>query len=67
MSRDSVLDKFMNLKGAYTDGLGQERFVYVEGDRDDRVLLVAHADTVWGSETFDLGYYCGDFIFKKQN
>jgi hypothetical protein len=58
MSRDRVLDKFYNIPGAFSDGEGQQRFVYVPGTRPDRVLIVAHADTVWnnlkiGLETID--------------
>ena len=43
-----VLDEFASLPRAvvHRDG-GKENFVYVPGTRKDRVLLVAHADTVW--------------------
>lgn len=47
MSQEQVLDKFQGFKNAYTDGEGNKRFVYIQGDRSDKVLLVAHADTVW--------------------
>ncbi|MBQ8302148.1 MAG: hypothetical protein IJX97_01940 [Clostridia bacterium] len=45
-----VLDSFASLPGAvkhYDRKL--ENFVYVPGRREDRVLLVAHADTVWNT------------------
>ena len=43
-----VLAKFAELDGAVShfDG-GKNNFVYLPGDRKDRVLLVAHSDTVW--------------------
>jgi hypothetical protein len=45
---DAVFSRFLSLPNAreYSGG-GQRRFVYVPGRRTDRVLLVAHADTVW--------------------
>jgi hypothetical protein len=59
MSQNDVLDKFMNLPNAFTDGTTkkQNRFVFVPGTRDDRVLLVAHADTVWLDNPIRLGYF----------
>lgn len=47
MTQKQVLDKFQGIPGSFSDGVGQERFVYVDGTRKDKVLLVAHADTVW--------------------
>ncbi len=64
MSQDQVLDKFMILPHAYQDGQGQNRFVYVPGSRSDRVLLVAHADTVWGQLPINVGYADG-ILFSK--
>ena len=49
---DGVLEAFSVLPGAVT-GKGSEpmqRYVYVPGSRPDRILLVAHADTVWDKE-----------------
>ena len=46
---DGIFTKFASLERAVT-AQGQnplERFVYIPGTRKDRVLLVAHADTVW--------------------
>jgi len=45
-----VLERFAKINGAMAvfDG-GKNNFVYVPGTRKDRVLLVAHADTVWDS------------------
>ena len=49
-----VLERFAQLQGAYAffDG-GKRNFVYIPGTRPDRVLLVAHADTVWDREYLD--------------
>lgn len=44
---DGILGRFASMPGAYTFGDSPERFVYVPGYRKDRVVLVAHADTVW--------------------
>ena len=46
-----VLERFAQLPGAIArmDG-GKNNFVYIPGARDDRVLLVAHADTVWDED-----------------
>ncbi len=46
-SSDSVLGFFGTLDGAVCRGTSPARFVYIPGNRPDRVLLVAHADTVW--------------------
>lgn len=47
-SNDGVHNNFWkNIKGAYSDGTNNERFTYIQGKRKDKVLLVAHADTVW--------------------
>jgi hypothetical protein len=45
-----IFDRFANLPNAQFNELkkdGNARFVYIPGTREDRVLLVAHADTVW--------------------
>ena len=47
-SVDEVFDKFLTLKNAKLyEHVGVKNCVYVPGKRDDRVLLVAHADTVF--------------------
>lgn len=47
MSEDEVLSRFASLKNAQRVGEGQEQFVFIPGTRDDRILLVAHSDTVF--------------------
>lgn len=42
-----VFDMFLQIKGAIKRGNGLASFIYIPGTRKDRVLLVAHADTVW--------------------
>ncbi len=51
MSQNEVLNKFQTLQNSFSDGKGQDRFVWIPGTRPDRCLLVAHADTVWGKAT----------------
>ncbi len=46
-SADAVLDEFASIPRAIRRGAGLEQFVYIEGTRKNRVLLVAHADTYW--------------------
>ena len=46
-SANPILDRFSELKGSVRRGDGSEQFVYIGGKRKNRVLLVAHADTVW--------------------
>ena len=48
-SSDGIFEIFASLPNAqvYQGKNKLERFVYIPGTRDDRVLLVAHADTVW--------------------
>lgn len=46
---DQIFDRFAALPDAIT-GTGSEplqRYVYIPGTRKDRVVLVAHTDTVW--------------------
>lgn len=53
-STDNIFDKFRALPGALyreSNTHKQERFCYIEGTRDNKVLLVAHADTVWHNKT----------------
>ncbi|MBO4982980.1 MAG: hypothetical protein J6D23_02890 [Clostridia bacterium] len=56
-SSREVMEEFSALNGAVSvfDG-DHKNFVYVPGTRQDRALLVAHADTVW-----DKGYHGLDF------
>jgi hypothetical protein len=42
-----VMDRFAGLEGSTTRGSGRQAFVFVPGSKRDRVVLVAHADTVW--------------------
>ncbi len=46
--RKRLLQRFADLSPrSIQRGAGHRRFVYIPGTRSDRVLLVAHADTVW--------------------
>jgi hypothetical protein len=46
-SSDGVFECFANLPNAIFRGEKPERFLYVQGTRRNKVLLVAHADTFW--------------------
>ena len=52
-----VLNRFSRLPGAVSrfDG-GKNNYVYLPGQREDSVLLVAHADTVWDRFYAEEGY-----------
>ncbi|MBR2207771.1 MAG: hypothetical protein IJ859_03085 [Synergistaceae bacterium] len=55
---DDVFEKFLTIKNAKLYGIyGSKDCVYIPGSRSDRVLLVAHADTVfdhYGEHKFSL-------------
>lgn len=48
MSEDDVAEKFSKLEGAITYGKKDAKFIYVPGQRKNKCLLVAHADTIPG-------------------
>ena len=49
-SADGVFDRFLQIPGAIYRGEGLKRFLYVRGSRSNKVMLVAHADTIWDRE-----------------
>lgn len=49
-STDALFEKFATIPNAIRRGKGLEQFLFKEGTRNDRVFLVAHADTYWDSE-----------------
>ena len=53
---DEVFKTFSTLPGAIHRGIELEQFLFVKGKRDDRVLLVAHADTHWDTRNRDNGH-----------
>ena len=62
-----VLKVFADLPGAicHLDG-DKNNFVYVPGTREDRVLLVAHADTVWDEQYINGESSCSSFASSSQ-
>jgi Peptidase family M28 len=44
---DGVFEKFNSIPNGMTLGTSPERFFYQSGYRDNKVLLVAHADSFW--------------------
>lgn len=73
-SGDQIFDRFASLPGAVA-GKGDEpleRYVYIPGKRKDRVVLVAHIDTIWdkayGKAFSDDRAICySDGIFSSSN
>lgn len=59
-SVDKVFNKFASINGAVQRGKDLQRFLYIEGTRQNKVLLVAHADTVWDE-------HYGKYDHKIQN
>jgi hypothetical protein len=47
---DGVFDLFSKIPGIISRGKGLERFLYMKGARENKVLLVAHADTFWDGQ-----------------
>lgn len=67
MSEQEVLDKFAALPNAQKIGSGNKQFVYIPGTRSDKVLLVAHADTVFKSEKVKIGFTSGVYHSVKDS
>lgn len=66
-SGDWIFDKFSKLPNAVT-GKGEkplQRYVYIPGARKDRIVLVAHVDTVWDREYSNTLYESGNVGFKN--
>ena len=73
-SGDAIFDRFATLPGALVGrGIAPlQRYVYLPGTREDRVVLVAHIDTVWDKSykkpfTEDRAVILEDGIFKSNN
>jgi hypothetical protein len=49
---DAVLKRFAALPGADHRGSGDHQFVFIKGTRPNRIVLIAHADTVWSSDCY---------------
>ncbi len=64
-SSDGVFDKFSDIPGAVIRGQGKERFLYIPGKRTNKVLLVAHADTVWDKHYDDTFDYEQELIYEN--
>lgn len=47
-----VFDRFSNIEGSkiYSGKYPKEKALFIEGSRRDKILFVAHADTVWDKE-----------------
>lgn len=56
-SSSCVFERFETLEGSIWRGSFPERFIYVRGKRENKVCLVAHADTFWSNSPHNIG--CG--------
>jgi len=65
-TEDEVITEFGKLPGALTIGDKDQRFVYIPGNRKDKVLLVAHTDTVWDKKP-SIEYKSGVYSSKDPN
>lgn len=73
-SGDMIFEKFAVLPDAVV-GVGDaplKRYVYIPGTRKDRVVLVAHIDTIWDRSykkpfTEDRGVVFDDGVFRSNN
>ena len=77
-----ILDKFINMRVSNTEdvfeafrsldrviedhGKGKERYLYIPGKRDDRCLLIAHADTYF-DEFYQENVVESDIEYKEGN
>src|SRR5436309_8786954 len=65
-----VFTRFMPLArgGGMARGEGDTRFLYIPGTRPDRVLLLAHADTVWDAKPgYPAPVQYADGVYSSQN
>ncbi|TXT66026.1 MAG: hypothetical protein BAJALOKI3v1_50024 [Promethearchaeota archaeon] len=62
-----VLEKFASLDNSISHGEYKERFVFIPGSRQDRVLLVAHADTVFNRMKPKIKFENGVFSSELKN
>jgi len=60
-----VFRKFSGISGAISRGRGLNKFLFIEGTRENRVLLVAHADTFWDKHYNNLGNRKQEIIQQK--
>ena len=63
MSQAEVIDRFSSLPRAIVGGSDDTAFAYLPGTRDDRVLLVAHSDTVWGPDAGRINISYSDGVY----
>jgi hypothetical protein len=55
-STSGIFDEFRIESGAIYRGQGLRRFCYIRGSRSDKVILVAHADTVYDDDWAQEGH-----------
>ncbi len=60
-----MFERFAKIPEAIFIGQNQERFLYVRGKRKNKVLLVAHADTIWDRHYEE--HYSGNHELRFEN
>jgi hypothetical protein len=67
---NTVFERFVGIPGAIRRGNAPKQFLFIEGSRENKVLLVAHADTYanhWNYEgTCDKKVSCVDGVFRNE-
>ena len=63
-STERIFEKFLDIPGTARYGSGLEQILYKKGERENPVLLVAHADTVWDAEYMNGDVTTGDVVEK---
>ena len=71
-SADAIFEKFATVKDSIQRGRGLERFLFIKGVRNHKVLFVAHADTYWDSNynDYESGLKlidCKDGVVRNKN
>jgi hypothetical protein len=66
-STDEVFEKFATDTGGKIYNIDGHRFYYKAGTRDDKILLVAHADTVWDKRYKNLALAKCGYSTKPQD
>lgn len=66
LKREEIIKRFYSLPGSFCTGTNSRQFVFVKGTRPDKALLVAHADSVWGSLNIGIDFKDGVFHSSKK-
>jgi|GEM_PF-2998284 len=67
MTADEILNKFEQIPGAIRVGQNQEQFLFIPGERKDKVVLIAHCDTVFDHKFQELELGINNNIISSKN